>query len=219
MGLYERLAGTEGPKLPIHQFVGAIGEWSRGLITSSDLQNSFGLSAAELVEANTLMNKLIVPEHYTSLGGFNTLTNVGTAYDTTSASKGLGMIRVNFKGIDVIRFDIAYSKVSTATLDWQLWNQTDGVQIGVFTDSDVALGDRVNGVTINSNLPTDIKLVRVRVKSSVATDDPLYYGASLAMRYGISQLHSWQIHEVLSMAEYPCFPYDTVTAVKNRFGV
>jgi hypothetical protein len=39
-------------------------------------------------------------------------------------------------------------------------------------------------VTISSGIPTGIKMVRVRCKSTVATDDPIFYGSSIRLVRG-----------------------------------
>lgn len=58
MGLYERLAGQELPKLPIHAFVGAAAEVARGNLTATVAANFFNLSTAERIEAQTLINRV-----------------------------------------------------------------------------------------------------------------------------------------------------------------
>ena len=54
MGLYERLMGFEQPKLPVHQFMGAMQEISLGNMTGAQGVTAFGLSPAEATEASTL---------------------------------------------------------------------------------------------------------------------------------------------------------------------
>ncbi len=116
-----------------------------------------------------------------SIGGFTTLTDVGAAYDTIQASRGLGMALVNFLGVESIDFRVAVNKIGTGTQSWQLWNVTDGAQIGVIDDA-ASAGERVISTTINSGLPNGIKLLRVRAKSTVAADDPVYGGATLLLQ-------------------------------------
>ena len=105
-----------------------------------------------------------------------TLTNVGTAYDAIAASKGLGFAFIDFTGVTSLRVRIKVNKVGTGTQSWQVFNETDGTEIGVFNDAGAA-GDRTFDQTFAVSL-TGVKDVRVRCKSTVGTDDPVYYGAS-----------------------------------------
>lgn len=106
-----------------------------------------------------------------------TLTNVGTTYDAISVSKGLGCGLIDFTGVTTARMDLKVSKVGTGTQSWQLWNETDGAEIGVIADSGGA-GDKVLSQTFNVSL-TGVKFCRIRCKSTVAADDPILYGASV----------------------------------------
>lgn len=58
MGLYERLAGQELPKIPIHAFVAAAAEVARGHVTAITAAGWFALSVAERTEAQTLINRV-----------------------------------------------------------------------------------------------------------------------------------------------------------------
>lgn len=58
MGLYERLAGQETPKIPIHAFVAAAAEVARGQVTAGTAAGWFGLSGAESTEAQTLITRV-----------------------------------------------------------------------------------------------------------------------------------------------------------------
>lgn len=109
-----------------------------------------------------------------------TLTNVGSAYDSIAASKGLGLFRVNFTGLTQLVLDVFVNKIGTGTQSWQLWNVTDGTQIGVIDDAGPA-GDKVLNATFNVSL-TGEKLVRLRAKSTVAADDPVFYDYSVLGR-------------------------------------
>lgn len=121
-----------------------------------------------------------------SLGGLSILTNVGAAYDAIQAAKGLGVALVEFAGVVSVRFDVFVSKVGTGVQSWQLFNVTDNSELARIDDSGAA-GDKVLSVTrTNPALPaapilptSGTKLLRVRAKSTVAADDPVYYGATL----------------------------------------
>lgn len=115
-----------------------------------------------------------------SLGGTVTLTNVGATYDAIAASKGLGLARVDFTNVASVEFGVWVSKVGTGTQSWQLWNVTDSAEIAVIDDAGVA-GDKLLTVTKTTGLPTGLKTVRVRAKSTTAADDPIFYGAFLVL--------------------------------------
>lgn len=109
----------------------------------------------------------------------DTLTNVGAAYDTIAASKGLGGGLIDFTGVTQITMAVRVNKVGTGTQSWQLWNETDAQEIGVIADAG-AVGDKTLQQTFSVAL-TGTKLVRIRAKSTVGADDPIfYYGSVLA---------------------------------------
>jgi hypothetical protein len=110
-----------------------------------------------------------------SLGGYVVVTNVGASYDAVALSKGLGQATIDFGNAASLSFGVFVNKLGTGTQSWQLWNVTDGVEIARIDDAGAA-GERQLSVTVSSGLPTGKKLVRVRAKSTVATDDPVYYG-------------------------------------------
>lgn len=105
------------------------------------------------------------------------LTNIGTAYDTIPAAKGLGMMIVDFAGVTQIDFRVFVNKIGTGTQSWQLWNVTDGTEVGVINDAGAA-GDKLLSATFGVAL-AGVKVLRVRAKSTVSTDDPVFYAASL----------------------------------------
>jgi hypothetical protein len=117
-----------------------------------------------------------------SLGGLLTLTNVGNAYDATTGAKGLGIASIDFTGCTRIDFVVNVNKVGTGTQSWQLWNVTDGSELMVINDTG-ATGDKVLSAALTTGLPTGVKTIRVRVKSTTAADDPVYYGAAVRVTY------------------------------------
>lgn len=219
MGLYERLLAQEFPRIPVHTFSGALSEWERGKMSQAQVVAAFGLSASEEAQAVTLKNKLIeTPESY-PMGAFVTLTNVGTVYDTTGPSKGLGFTALNVDGITQVTLRVRYNKIGTGVLRWQLFNETNAQELG-FADDSVA-GDNKSVdivVTPGSPLSGGTKLLRPRVQSTVATDDPVYYGSCLFVRR-VDRLTATDLHEVLLLADQSIPPYNTVSALMTRLGV
>ena len=110
-----------------------------------------------------------------------TITNVGTAYDAVAASRGLGLADIDFTGITSVLFKVRVNKIGTGTQSWQLWNDTDGTQIGVITDAAAAGDNKLLSATFSVTL-VGVKTVRVRAKSTVNGDDPVFYGASVLPR-------------------------------------
>lgn len=113
-----------------------------------------------------------------SLGGYNVLTNVGASYDAIALSLGLGFVEVNMTGIASIVMTVKVNKIGTGTQSWQLWNETNSAQVGVINDAGAA-GNKTLTATFSGLALTGVKLLRVRALSTVAADDPVYYGASL----------------------------------------
>lgn len=105
-----------------------------------------------------------------------TLTNVGTTYDAIVASQGLGIGLLDFTGATQIVFRVKVNKIGMGTQSWQLWNITDSTQIAVLDDAGPA-GVKSLEITVPVAL-TGIKAVRVRAKSTVAGDDPVFLGAA-----------------------------------------
>jgi hypothetical protein len=116
------------------------------------------------------------------LGGYVVLTNVGASYDATAPSKGLGISSIDFTGCTQIDFIVFVNKIGTGTQSWQLLNVTDGVELILINDA-AGSGDKTLSVVKTTSLPTGIKTIRVRVKSTIAADDPVYYGAAIRVTY------------------------------------
>jgi hypothetical protein len=107
------------------------------------------------------------------------LTNVGASYDAITASKDLGIALFDFTGASQVTFTVYANKIGTGTQSWQLWSVTDAAEITVIADAG-ASGDKVLTTTVAVAL-TGVKVVRVRAKSTLATDDPWFYGAAVML--------------------------------------
>ena len=108
-----------------------------------------------------------------------TLTNVGTSYDAIDASMGLGLGYFNLTGVTSIDFLVKVKKVGMGTQSWQLWNETDGAELGVINDAAAAGATKNLTATFAVAGLTGRKLLRIRAKSTVATDDPLFMGGAV----------------------------------------
>lgn len=117
-----------------------------------------------------------------TFGGYTLVTNIGAAADAVALSKGFGLALVDMTGIDTIEMRVYYNKVTASTYSWQLWNVTDGAQIGVIADTGAINADKIaSGQFTGVNL-TGLKLLRLRGWSSAAADDPVFYGATALLR-------------------------------------
>jgi hypothetical protein len=222
MGLYERLIGgalpENEPKIAVHQFMAALGEFSRGKATAQQITDAFTLSPGEVTEAAALIARVVTPLEAISIGAFVQLTNIGTNYDTVAASRGLGIARLQTAGITGFEFSVAVNKVGSGTQSWQLWNETDGAEIAVIDDAG-ATGVKILSIvqTLPQPLAAGFKTVRVRAKSTTASDDPQFLGACLLIQRP-ERLGSEELHEVLLLAETGA-AYTTAAALKARLGV
>jgi len=219
MGLLARILGTELPKISPHVIGAVLGEIERGNLTVANAASALGLSPTEETTLGSLVAKVIgLPEAY-PMGALVVLTNVGTAFDTIQAAKGLGFTAVDVTGISQLTCRIRYNKIGTGTLTWQLWNETNAQELGILTDA--VAGDNKQGdivVTPGSPLTGGVKLLRVRVQSSVATDDPVYYGSCLFVRR-VGRLTSEDVHGLLLAGESGIPPLNTESGLATRLGI
>jgi hypothetical protein len=222
MSLYDRLLHLEQPYIQNHAFPSVLGEYVRGKQTRAQVLSAFAISVAEEADFDALVAKMIeLPESY-PMGAYNVLTNVGSSYDAIAPAKGLGFVALDVTGITQATVRIRYNKVGSGTLTWQLWNETNSVELGTLDDA-AAAGDNKQGdivVTPASPLSGGTKLLRLRVKSTTATDDPVYYGSCLFVRR-VARLTSTDLHEILCIADQRprVSGYDTDAALRARFGV
>jgi hypothetical protein len=220
MPLYERLGGSVEPKIPVHTFMAAADEYLAGKMTRGQVINAFALDAGEQAELDTLAARMQPLPEFLSLGGYTVLTNVGAAYDATGPSKGLGFARLDAAGVSGVEFSVYYSKVGTGVLSWQLWDDTGAVEVARIDEAaGEPAGDKLKTATRSFvPLPPGSRALRVRVKSTVAADDPVYYGASVRLLRSDVVLGE-VLHRVLLLAEAGVPPLDTPAAVRARLGV
>lgn len=221
MSLYTRLIGSSGAKLPVHQFMAALGEYERGKLTAPQVYAAFNLDAGEQAEINTLVSKIVTPLESISMGGYVLMTNVGATYDGTSVSAGGGFAPVELAGITQYEFRVGMNRnASVGTVSFQLWNDTDAAEVAVLNDTTGA-GNKFL-VTLSAlfspPLNPGVKVLRVRTKSTTATDDPIYLGASLLIRR-VGKMTAEVLHELLLLAEIGLPPVENEANLKTRLGV
>lgn len=218
MALYPRLIGSSGPKIPVHQFMALLAEVEKGKITSEAAIGILNLDAGEQAEAGTLISRIVTPLESISLGNLVTLTNIGNTYDAIPASQGLPFVRIQTAGITRFEFTVRSNKVGSGTQSWQLWNDTDGVEVTVINDAG-ATG--VKSMNVVHNFPAPLaagfKTIRVRAKSTTAADDPVFLGASLLISR-VERLTAEDLHQVLLLAESG-MAYTTEAPLKTRLGI
>lgn len=221
MPFYERLLGYMDipTQIPIHQFMASLGEMERGKVTRQSIIDHFQLDPTEAAEVDVLSARIKPSLDAISLGAFVSLPNVGTAYDAIDPAKGLGRTLLQTTGISRVQVDVFYRKVGTGTVTFQLWNETDGVELASVSDG-AGASERTLTMDWRPNpvLGKGQKVWRVRVRSTNAADDPSYYGSTLLIeRVGI--LTSEVLHEVLLLGAVQFPGLDSVAAVKARLGV
>lgn len=112
------------------------------------------------------------------------LTNVGATYDAIMASRELGIGFMDFTGINRVDMVVHVQKIGTGTQSWQAWNVTDNAEIGVINDAGLAVEKTLQATfDVTSKGWTGRKVVRIRAKSTVAADDPYYFGGACLGRY------------------------------------
>lgn len=219
MSLYTRLLGTTDPKIAVHQFMAALAELERAQVTRQAVVDAFGLDTAEGTELDTLTAKFFaLPEVYPFSGDI-TLTNLGTAYDTLAQSRALGFVRLQCQGVTGAELTVRYNQQTAGQLDWQLWNETDAAQVGVI--STTGTGDNKSQTSTFtpsvSPMPAGLKVLRLRVKSAVSTDDAYLYAWCLRVTRA-GAVREDVLHDVLLLAESG-LAYTTEAALKSRLGV
>jgi hypothetical protein len=223
MPLYERLTGEDPTlvKLPVHAFMASLGEYSRGKMTQQQVINAFNLDSGEQAELQTLAGKIINPPEVYPLAGYLALTNIGITYDATGPAKGLGFLLVETAGVTLLRWQVRWNKIGTGTLSWQLWDETNGLEVARVDDAAAAGDNRVQTVDVTptpSPMVPGQRILRVRCKSTTSTDDPVYYGSCLALSR-VERLTSAELHEVLLLGEGRVVPLNSAALVRTRLGV
>jgi len=223
MALIDRLLATDSTKIAIHTFAGMLGELKRGKVTTQNVIDAFTLGAADVTELNALLAKMVTPLESISLGGSVTLTNVGAAYDATNLAWGLGFCRL--EGAGVTGFDVRLGmnrNGSTGAISWQLWDVTNSAELARIDDAvGAATGNKMLSTSVSfAAWAPGVRELRMRVKSTIAADDPIYHGSNLHVSRA-GRLTSVEFQEIIMLAENRriASPYSTVAAVRTRLGL
>jgi hypothetical protein len=227
VALYDRLMGLADPKLPVHQFMAALGEWERGKMTRAQVISAMTIQPTEEADLDTLANIVRTPLESYPLSGRVVLTNVGATYDANIDAQSLPFVWLQTAGVTRIDLEVRTRKVGTGTQDYQLWNETDGTiaidstvaTTGSLSDAGAAADRTLTASrTFASPLAPGVKKLRLRAKSTVAADDPTFLNAAVLV-FRVATITAEVLHQILLLAEYGSAPYTTVAAVKARLGV
>ena len=221
MPLYERLTriGMTGAEtsISVHKFMAALAELRRGKTSEAAIHAAFDLGATEQAELSTLLARFVQKFESVGLGGYCVLTNIATSYDGTNAQRGLGMLDLDMTGVTSLDWTIQINRIGTGTQSWQLWNDTAAAEIGVITDT-APTGNKTLTASFTPSLEGIVR-VRARAKSTVNTDDPIWYGSTLRI-HRLNTLSGVELHDVLMLAEKQVLPHvDTIAELKARLGV
>lgn len=220
MGLLERLTHEETPHVSVHGFMAALGELERGQMTRAQVLAAFNVQPAEEADLDALAALTLPAIENLSLGGYVVCTNIGATFDSSGPAKGLGFARIDGRGVTGLEWAVRWNKVGTGTLSWQLWDDTEASQVALVSDA-AAAGDnrqQVETVTPPAPMPAGLHTLRVRGRSTVAADDPVYYGSALRIRRAAA-LSAEVLHEVLLLAELHVAPVATAAALRTRLGI
>ena len=219
MALIERLVARDETKIQVHALHSVMAEMARGRFTRQQAIDLWSLGAEDLVDFDAILAKLIAhPESY-AIGAFVNLANVGTAYDAVPASRGLGVLWIEGGGITKVEFGVRYDKVGTGTLSFQLWDETTGTELCVVNDAAAAGNNKTGVATFNAAAPVAVgrHVLRVRCKSTVGTDDPVYLGSTIVVTR-VDVTSPEVLHQVVLLAEIGVV-YPDAASVRARLGL
>lgn len=218
---------TNGPTIPVHQIMSAMGEVDRGKMTRAQVLTAFDITVGEESDYDAFAAKIKTPQESYALCGRVTLTNVGAAYDTTLDSQALPFIYIQRAGVIRIDMEVRVRKVGTGTQDWQLFDETNGVEAvgpatitsGSLSDNGAAADRTLNGSRVfASPLSPQVVKLRLRSRSSTALDDPIFLNAAILL-FRESIITPEVVHQVLCLGSYGIAGYSTVAELKARLGI
>ncbi len=116
-----------------------------------------------------------------TLGKYTTNASGDLNYDVMVPSKGLGIALLDMTYITHVRFGVYYNK-GTPGMNFQLWNHTNGTEVGVIVDTGAA-GEKVldsGAIDVTGMGMTGLKLLRIRNRYTSNTGQAFnYYGSFL----------------------------------------
>jgi hypothetical protein len=114
-----------------------------------------------------------------TVGGYGPVP-LGVAFDATDASRALGFFEINVTDLRSLRGTLRYRRVGTGILVIELFNETTGVALLSLSDSTTTTNQSVTQ-TIFPPIGNGIHFLRVRIRSTVASDVPIFFGASFIL--------------------------------------
>src|SRR5262245_48330253 len=137
MPLYDRLIGLAEPKIPVHSFMAAMGEWERGFATREIIIGSFGIQPDEEADLDQLNAIIRFPQESLPLCGNVVLTNLGNTIDSTPMAQALPFTYIQTAGVTRLDLEIRTRKAAaqTGVTHYRLHNDTDNQNV-ISTDTD-----------------------------------------------------------------------------------
>lgn len=89
MALFERLIGTEEPKIAIHKFHAVIDEMKQGRLTQAQAKQVLGLSNQEASEALTVLNTVTTEHQFRRMFNYLILGELGVTTPRDYTSRAL----------------------------------------------------------------------------------------------------------------------------------
>lgn len=202
-------------------------EFVRGNIQRADVLTDLEVtdSTAESADLQQILDLIMpVAESHSFGNGGILLTSLGTSFDSTDASKGLGLIRVEGRGITGADLFV-YRKKNAPTLTWELWRMTGtgvnaGASLGSISDTGGA-GDGVvsipGGIGL-SPLASGFHNLRLRVKSATNNDNPTFYSATLILTRNAG-LTPDSLFNIIALGQKGVTGYANESACRSRLGM
>jgi hypothetical protein len=227
MGLIDTFcAGPDRTDRHVHQFMAALGELERGKMTRAQVISAFGITQAEETELDALIAKVRTVQDSYPLSGQVTLTNVGTTYDTNTATQAMPFVWVQCAGITRIDLEVRSRKTAaqTGNIDYQLWDETNGISALDSTNATTgslthtgAAGDvsLVASRTFAAPLSPGVRKLRMRAKDTVAADDPVFLNAALLVTR-VDTITADVLHQLLCLGEDGIY---SAATIRSRLGI
>ncbi len=117
------------------------------------------------------------------------LVNIGNAYDAIAGTQDLGVLAIDFDGANRLDTGVVWTPTAIAAasvISWQLWNEDNQTEIAVMNivAPFTPVARRVSKQVFDISALGLVGLIvtRLRLKSTTASDDLFYFGATLRVR-------------------------------------